>query len=76
MSAKIVTLYSVPPYNKFFSTEFRFKDKEKFLVEKDDGKFYHLQSIKTKRKVVLSKEYFVKSEEKVSDKKEKIKWDE
>lgn len=60
---KIVTLYSIPPYNKFFSPEFKFKEKEKFLVKKEEGNFFHLESLKTKRSVILLKEYFVKPDE-------------
>lgn len=71
--SKLITIKNLPSYNKHFSEEFRMKENDKFIIISDEGKYYKLKSVRTKKVVVLSKEYF-KDENKTEDNK-KIQYD-
>ena len=71
--SKLITIKTLPSYNKHFSEEFRMKKNDKFIIISEEGQYYKLKSVRTKKIVTLSKEYF--NEENSTKDKKQIQYD-
>ena len=71
--SKLITIKTLPSYNKYFSKDFALKKNDKFIIISEDGRYYKLKSVRTKRIITLSKEYF--NEENSTKDKKQIQYD-
>lgn len=71
--SKLITIKTLPSYNKHFSKDFALKKNDKFIIISEDGGYYKLKSVRTKRIITLSKEYF--NEENSTKDKKQIQYD-
>lgn len=71
--SKLITIKTLPSYNKHFSEDFCVKENDKFIIISEDEKYYKLKSIRTKKIITLSKEYF--NEENSAKDKKQIQYD-
>lgn len=71
--SKLITIKTLPSYNKYFSEDFALKKNDKFIIISEDGRYYKLKSVRTKRIITLSKEYF--NEENNTKDKKQIQYD-
>lgn len=71
--SKLITIKTLPSYNKYFSEDFMLKKNDKFIIISEDNGYYKLKSVRTKRIITLSKEYF--NEENIPKDKKQIQYD-
>ena len=48
--SKLITIKTLPSYNKHFSKDFALKKNDKFIIISEDGRYYKLKSVRTKRR--------------------------
>lgn len=56
--AQILEIKRLPSYNKHMPDNFMLKEKDKFIILKDEGVYYKAKNVRLKKTITLLKAYF------------------